>query len=279
LILPFLEQIGGLEMLDLPAITYTSSPSTSFNQLAFNGFRVPAFICPSSPCPPMIKPEDAPPDISILCGNYVGIMGASNSSTDFTDPTGAGRVCNIPAAAPINQNFGGYAASNGVLYPVANNPAVTPTPAQIQNKRHLLRLQRILDGTSNTLMLGEQSDYGIDPGVGPAAPNRLHDIRMPKRAGVWTGASTGITFGQPTCASTESASIITVRWPIGQKTRVSFNDGIARYGWNTPIQSAHPGGALTARCDGGTAFLKNNMSFDVLKWLCIRDDGKAISVP
>jgi hypothetical protein len=166
-----------------------------------------------------------------------------------------------------------------VLYPVLFNPVAPQTPAVNPNKRHLLRTERILDGTTNTLMLGEQSDYGVDPGVGPGAPNLMHDIRMPKRAGVWTGASTGITFGQPTCASTESASIITVRHNIGTKRRVAFNDGIARYGWNTPIQSAHPGGALTARCDGGTAFLKNNMSYDVLKWLCIRDDGRPISVP
>jgi hypothetical protein len=63
---------------------------------------------------------------------------------------------------------------------------------------------------------------------------------------------------------------------VGQKKRVSFDDGIARYGWNTPIQSAHPGGAQVARVDGGTRFLNNNTSFEILKWLCIRDDGQVV---
>jgi prepilin-type N-terminal cleavage/methylation domain-containing protein len=110
LILPFLEQIGGLDKLNPPAITYTPTPNPVQNQLEFAGFRPSVFICPSSPCPPMVVPEDAPPTLSILCGNYVGIMGASNSATDFTDPTGAGRVCNINVPAPVNFNFGGYAA-------------------------------------------------------------------------------------------------------------------------------------------------------------------------
>ena len=53
---------------------------------------------------------------------------------------------------------------------------------------------------------------------------------------------------------------------------------IARYGWNTPIQSAHSGGgAGVLRCDGSVTYLTNNMSYDVLKWLSIRDDGQVIA--
>lgn len=280
-LLPFIEQIGGFEKLDLGAAagfnpaTYTPSNAALYNRDQFNGLMIPIFICPSSPCPAMVQPEDANPDVRILCGNYVGIMGATNSATDFTDPSGGGRNCDFSATAPAQLNKGGYASSNGVFYPC--NP--------LAKNNCLLRLNRILDGTSNTLMLGEQSDYGVDPDVAPGVPGggykAMHDIRMPKRAGVWTGAATSITFAQPcpSANSMESASIITVRYPIGQKRRVSFSDGIARYGWNTPIQAVHPGGALVARVDGGTSFLRNSMSYDVLKFLCVRDDGRPVSVP
>ena len=114
------------------------------------------------------------------------------------------------------------------------------------------------------------------PGVGVCSASAQLDIRMTKRAGLWTGASTGTPpkAGQGAC---ESASIVTVRYPIGQKARVSFDDGIARYGWNTPIQSVHTNGANVLRCDGSVAFLSTTLPFDTLRWLCIRDDGQTAS--
>ena len=55
-----------------------------------------------------------------------------------------------------------------------------------------VRIGQIKDGTSNTIMVGEQSDWGRDPGVCPGrGPNEQLDIRMARRAGIWTGASTG----------------------------------------------------------------------------------------
>jgi hypothetical protein len=68
-----------------------------------------------------------------------------------------------------------------------------------------------------------------------------------------------------------------MRHRINVKTRFDYRDGIARYGWNTPIQSAHPGGAFMLRCDGGAVFLSETTSWDVLRWLSIRDDGQVIS--
>jgi len=45
-------------------------------------------------------------------------------------------------------------------------------------------------------------------------------------------------------------------------------------GWNKPFNSPHGGGANVLRCDGGVAFLGNSTDLNVLKWLCIRDDGQ-----
>jgi prepilin-type N-terminal cleavage/methylation domain-containing protein len=266
-VLPFIEQEGAYDTQETGKATYVPAPGALPNRDVLLGFTHPTFICPSSPCPPMLVPEDASNQF-ILVGNYVGIAGAVNGPNDPTDPSGGNRVWDCSAPAPINYNFGGYVAGNGVLIP--SGPLAPPGP---------LDFAAILDGTASTIMIGEQSDYGEDPGVDPSGTLRKpHDIRMPKRAGVWTGAACPYILGKspgPQCW-VESASIITVRYPIGQKKRLSYRDGIARYGWNTPIQSAHPGGAQVARVDGGTRFLNNNTSYNVVKFLCVRDDAQVV---
>lgn len=260
IIMPYVEQSNAFNLLDPKAATYVPNPQALQNRDFFNNMVVPIYVCPSSPMNSMETPEDAASNIKILVGNYVGIMGASTSSTVFNDPTGMKRVANMNAANGAQCNTGGYAASNGVLYPGSK-----------------LRIEDITDGTSNTIMVGEQSDWGSSPGVGSCTATNQLDIRMAKRAGVWTGASTNVPPVEGG-SRTESASLITIRWPVGTKRRSTFDDGIARYGWNTPIQSAHSGGgASVLRCDGSVTYLTNNMSWDVLKWISIRDDGQVIT--
>ena len=261
-ILPFIEQQGAYENLDLNQRTYQPTGGTFSNRDSFLNLTHPTFICPSSPCPAMTVPEDSEPGTYLLCGNYAGIMGASTSASDFRDPSGARRVCDCTIPMPVQLFHGGFAASNGVLFPGSD-----------------LNMADILDGTSHTIFVGEQSDYGIDPGVAPSIrpPNYKLDIRIPVRTGVWAGALFGRPHVEGPCATNEPGSITTVRHPIGTKKRIHFQDGIARYAWNTPIQAAHPGGAYVGRCDGGTWFLSNSMSFNVLRWLCIRGDGQVAS--
>jgi prepilin-type processing-associated H-X9-DG protein len=55
--------------------------------------------------------------------------------------------------------------------------------------------------------------------------------------------------------------------------------GGAQYGNNHGISSNHPGGANVLYGDGSVQFLSESLSFDVLKFLCIRDDGQAIQKP
>jgi prepilin-type N-terminal cleavage/methylation domain-containing protein len=262
-ILPYLDQTPAYDLLDLRDRIYQPAPGFIPNRDKFKDFVVPIYVCPSSPLPTLEVPEDADPPDRILVGNYVGIMGASTSAWDFRDPTGAQRVADCTVPAPIYFNFGGYIASNGVLYPGSQ-----------------VRISEITDGTTNTIMVGEQSDWGSNPGVCPGYVYPRLDIRQAKRAGIWPGAIHywPNTEASPSCW-TEAGSLITVRHKVGVKTRFDYRDGIARYGWNTPLQSAHPTGALASRCDGGCIFLSNNTSWGVLRSLCIRDDGEIFTVP
>jgi prepilin-type N-terminal cleavage/methylation domain-containing protein/prepilin-type processing-associated H-X9-DG protein len=259
ILLPYIEQANAYNLLNPSQLTYIPAPGALPNRDFFNNLVVPVYVCPSSPLPPTLVPEDDDTGAHVLVGNYVGIMGASTSATDYHDPTGLRRVADWTAPTPAHCNFGGFAASNGVLYPGSR-----------------VRIGDITDGTTNTLVVGEQSDWGRSPGVGACAASGQLDIRMAKRAGLWTGASTGVPPLEGQGAS-ESASLVTVRHPVGQKVRVDYTDGIARYGWNTPLQSAHPGGANVLRCDGGVTFLSNATSFEVLRWLAVRDDGQVVA--
>jgi prepilin-type processing-associated H-X9-DG protein len=161
-------------------------------------------------------------------------------------------------------NFGGYVASNGVIYPGSR-----------------VRVGDVLDGTSNTLLVGEQSGWGADPGVCPGGSPRRYDLRTPVSYGLWVGAEQA---NPPTQASSgcgdSSGSTVTLRWPLGTKQRQHYNDGMAYWGgWNKPIQSAHSGGANLLRCDGGVQFFTDATAWDVLKWMAIRDDGQVVANP
>lgn len=265
--LPFIEQAGAYNMLDMTKITYTPSSAALSNRDQFNNIIASVYVCPSSPCPTTMVPEDATNGVQILVGNYVGIAGASTSGSNFADPTGFNRVADVRATAEAQLNRGGFASSNGIFFSGSK-----------------IRIQQISDGTSNTIMIGEQSDYGEDPGVAASSTpgggkHKPLDIRIARRAGIWTGGSTTASplAGMSQGAAGEPASYTTVRWPLNTKIRSHWDDGICRYGWNTPLQSAHSGGVNVLRCDGGVMFLNDSVPFDTLRWLCIRDDGITIS--
>lgn len=48
---------------------------------------------------------------------------------------------------------------------------------------------------------------------------------------------------------------------------------------NSPIQSAHPSGALAAFCDGSVHFLSDDTDIQTLYNLANRDDGLVVSIP
>src|SRR5262245_30654537 len=116
-LLPYLEQSNAYHLLDLKDRIYQPAPGFIPNRDKFKDFLVPTYTCPSSSLPALVVPEDADPPDRIQAGNYVGIMGASTDTWDFRDPTGGQRVADCTVSQPIQFNFGGYVASNGVLYP------------------------------------------------------------------------------------------------------------------------------------------------------------------
>ncbi len=269
-ILPYIEQnaMYGQVVMNQAFATagpWNVPPTPTPNWVKLQNFVCPTYVCPSSPLPALIEtdPGDNGSGNWQQAGNYVGIMGAVTSSNNPADPTGGTRWMDCSNATPDYCNFGGYLTSNGVVFPGSR-----------------VRLTDITDGTSNTIMVGEQSDWGSDPGVSSACGSTpAFDLRTQAAYGTWAGAE----FSSPPSQANKgycgysAVSEVTLRWPINMKQRQNYNDGMAYWGgWNKPIQSAHTSGANVLRGDGSVHFMVEGTDWNILKWLAIRDDGQTI---
>jgi len=266
-ILPFIEEEGAYKRLDLGLINGGLSYGPNPNYDVYKGLKISMFVCPSSPLPAMITPSERPSNFNkpdtLLMGHYVAISGATTSATDPSDPTGKKRTLYCPwSGGPVGHHHHGTASSNGVIFPGSK-----------------VRIRDITDGTSHTIMLGEQSDYGIGlNGQYAPDPNWIVDIRSGVHAGIWLGDHQGIPPAEGVPCNVYPGNLTTVRWPIGQKSRIDYTDGMGRYGWCKPIQSIHVGGAFVLRCDGGVLFMSNNTDYFIVRSACIRDDGQVVSL-
>ncbi|ODA35003.1 DUF1559 domain-containing protein [Planctopirus hydrillae] len=115
------------------------------------------------------------------------------------------------------------------------------------------------DGSSNIVMVAEQSNWGRDAGN----TNNV-EYRSDGGDSIWMG-----TGYDSRCFNTT-----TVRYPINTRN-VSLN-GANSQSCNTPIQSAHTGGAHVLIGDGTVKFLSENMNFDTLRFLAARADGNVV---
>jgi prepilin-type processing-associated H-X9-DG protein len=139
----------------------------------------------------------------------------------------------------------------------------------------------ISDGTSNTIMIGETSDWGVD-GAGA-----LQDIRVSNRRGFHMGTShVGKPAGPGSMEAGRSCThancqrcynTTTVALPINAKRYVFRTHG--ELSCTRPIQSAHVGGANVVFGDGHVSFLSDGLPLQTLKNLANRDDGRVVELP
>jgi prepilin-type processing-associated H-X9-DG protein len=129
--------------------------------------------------------------------------------------------------------------------------------------------QDIRDGTSNTLLVGECSDYiydanGIDKNT---QVNSNHGWLMGTDAGERIQNGTG-TYGR-------TFNITHIRYPpnsvkIGLPG-VGNNDGP-----NNGVYSPHPGGVQFAFADGSVEFVSETIDMFTLRILATKDDNKPV---
>jgi prepilin-type processing-associated H-X9-DG protein len=185
---------------------------------------VPVYVCPSA-TPPTADVND------LESANYVGVSGAGTTREDW----------------PLEEVICGISATDGVL-PL----------------RQEIALKEIVDGTSQTLAIGERSIFQLDED--------------------WTLGAVWHRFGAaPRPDSACIASSKYVVWPINalESRRVySVRDFTAPQGAPKalsnalPFGSAHPSGCYFAYADGSVHMLGEDADLNVLRALATRAGGE-----
>ncbi len=246
-ILPQLEQSAIYNKMDWVSSSVANPGSA--NDPLFNNWTPSVIWCPSSTANRVNIRTDVAARYSTA--SYVGIAGASTDAANATDPTGLGRCVS---------GGQGYACANGTMVPNA-----------------VVRMQDVTDGTSNTLLVGEQSGIGR---TSPTSTNQV-DIRTSAEWGCWLGPGATVappaTGGTYTWAGTPwSRNTTTIRYPIGYNIEAGGSGGNNRDGTNTALYSEHPGGTHALRGDGGVSFLSSSADMALVRYIAIRDDRQIV---
>ncbi|WP_202921562.1 DUF1559 domain-containing protein [Anatilimnocola aggregata] len=184
-------------------------------------------FCPSSNLPRFVL-KVAPHDANVMSATYAGISGATNhdSATNKSSAGGAdGRIC-----------------SGGVL-----------------NNFLAVKAAEVTDGLSNTISVGEQSDFCRD------SSNPRVDCR--------SDCGHGFCMGPGGDGWQRLFNITCVVHRLNEKSALAL--GVpGNCGPNRAIQSTHPGGAMVLFADGATKFLREGIDTTTILYnLANRDDG------
>jgi prepilin-type N-terminal cleavage/methylation domain-containing protein/prepilin-type processing-associated H-X9-DG protein len=125
-------------------------------------------------------------------------------------------------------------------------------------------IDNVSDGATNTLLVVEQSDWCIN-GSGTR---------------VYCSADCfhGFSMGHGHDGSNRVFNITTTMHRLGDKSATATGVG-GNCGSNSPIQSAHPGGANVTLADGSVQFLTEGIAIQVLYDLANRNDGNVVQWP
>jgi len=214
------------------------------NDAILGSFISPHLVCPSTSMPASAITQFG--SRTRMLGNYVGIAGAYYTGLEA-----------INHKVVFNSSWGGsWSSSNGVLF--ANSRT---------------KFGDITDGTSNVMLLGEQSAFVDDAG-------EQYDARSSNEFGIYVGTN---QTNAPEASNTNWASgfpraynVTTIRYPINTAKTSGVSANLAP---NNPLTSAHPGVCNIARCDGSVSSLAVDVSTQILIDLAIRDDGRIVEVP
>jgi prepilin-type processing-associated H-X9-DG protein len=132
----------------------------------------------------------------------------------------------------------------------------------------VVKFSDIRDGTSQTLVIGESSDFVFDT----AGVQRRMDG---SETNGWTMATTCMgtegNYKNSANVATRCFNLTTVKDPIGTNQSPVPN-GCFGVSPNRPLLSAHSGGTHALLCDGSVRFLGKGLDLVTLKRLCTRDD-------
>ncbi len=255
-ILPQLEQSAAFNQLVWGDTDFADRLSVNRNWQVMAAARVSVYQCPSSPLEPLRSQAassatqgiGAPATYEIQIPDYVGNVGYWR-----IQPAPGGPGLRSDSGRNVWTGYG-WMQDTGIL--------------AIWNEKYSgPKMASIIDGTSNTIAVGEHSNFelAIDgtrtdtrPGSGPG--------------GMWNAGRCFFASGGWT------RNVTAVRFPINH---LKFNDNPtnrASTGLHNGYRSPHPGGVQFVFGDGSVHFISDNIDHGtIFNGLCGRDDGTVIS--
>lgn len=252
---------------------------------------VPEYMrCPSSPIPVMNTQTG-----NTCNATYTGISGGTdidpNNATLYPNPNLWGR----PTSTQIFRNNAG---SLMMAAGCSNDNGMWTSSGMLPPCEHI-DIAKCSDGTSNTMIVGEQSDYLQDVNAQISTkyrgdPGWTGDTATHRGWLSGTDAWRDITGNAGANNRTAATfNINTVRYKPGLKKVIDGTAGIngggasapgcaenrrGGRGANNPIQSPHPGGVLVAMVDGSVQFVSATTDLGVFLRLAIRMDGQTVKM-
>jgi len=245
MILPYLDQAPAYNRMVFEGTNFSNQGAPpNLNWEVVQELRVPGLNCPSSPLPTVrsqgtnsaTQGLGAPGTITYQVADYSGVAGGYwRPNTTSVPPGGV---------------WTGYGWDHKVGVIINLGPGKSPR-----------KIAKLTDGSSNTICVGEHSNYTIRNSDG---------AQIDARPSNWAGGAWG--NGPATHAWLGwSLNITTPRYPINYNGP-GYGHEIP-YGSHTGFRSTHVGGAQCLLADGSCRFLGENMDFDTLLALCNGQDG------
>jgi prepilin-type N-terminal cleavage/methylation domain-containing protein/prepilin-type processing-associated H-X9-DG protein len=254
-LLPFIEQDNIFRRWQFTA---ESGYRNNNNLTMVQNIKIKTYRCPSSPVPEFMTNRGGL-NRKLMATSYTGIAGSVMQSSN-TIPT--------PHPAPnlavgCCNGSGPRATENGILYGGS-----------------MVTLTGITDGTSNTWMIGEQSDHLRAANNSPVTAGYTAGYAAPGGLYGWTmGAAHPVGRTQVGWGDGRHFNCTSMRWVINRTglantaSQGTNND----VGTNFPLSSAHSGGVNICLGDGSVRFFSNSTTAALISAYSTRAHGEVIS--
>jgi prepilin-type N-terminal cleavage/methylation domain-containing protein len=306
-ILPFCEQKPLSDLLEAAQVTnvnWANDASTNASGRAAyhcNNQKIAWMLCPSSPLPQTeILKNASNPIFTCVVPSYVGISGATNHQTNVLANEIAFSESRVKPPVTISSP------------PPATGSASPPGSQQswggMLTPNECYGMAACIDGTSNTLLVSEKSDYFYSRHQTTTTTTTGTRLRIDGSFGNggtgtmtggwwWLGVQNGYTSSQGASTYIQAYNLTTLRAygsPVPPNSMIGFSgknanvqlgttatdtsvvQGIGQTQGNNPLISAHPNVVLAVFMDGHTAAVTKNTPAPIVKRLATRDDGQQV---